>query len=109
MKGLQVPIVPVDSLRRNRGRLLRRRYGEEPWRTGVPRLYALSTADGSIKRSVETGSLGWEIRGSAPIVARNGIIVAGNNDGRPVLRDSGRRSGRDDPGRARRESRRSSR
>ncbi|MCP4549790.1 MAG: T9SS type A sorting domain-containing protein [bacterium] len=48
---------------------------------GDGRLYAINTGDGSIKWSWETGSLGWEMVSSSPIVTPNGVIVIGNNLG----------------------------
>jgi len=48
---------------------------------GDGRLYAIRTADGSVKWSVNTASLGWEDVCSSPIVASNGIIIVGNNSG----------------------------
>ena len=48
---------------------------------GDGRLYAIDTSDGSVKWEVETGSLGWEIRSSSPIVTENDVVVVGNNEG----------------------------
>jgi hypothetical protein len=44
-------------------------------------LFAISTADGSVKWSFQTGSTGWELIGSSPIVTLNGVVIVGNNDG----------------------------
>ncbi len=52
---------------------------------GDGRLYAVNTIDGSIKWSYGTGSLGWEIASSCPIVTPNGVIVIGNNLGDTYL------------------------
>jgi outer membrane protein assembly factor BamB len=58
---------------------------------GDGRLYAIDTADGSVKWSFPTGSRGWEMPSSSPIVTANGVIVVGNNDGGAyyALRDDG--------------------
>ncbi|MGQ9455612.1 MAG: outer membrane protein assembly factor BamB family protein [Armatimonadota bacterium] len=48
---------------------------------GDGRLYAVNTVDGSVKWSYPTGSKGWEITSSCPIVTRNGVIIVGNNNG----------------------------
>ncbi len=48
---------------------------------GDGRLYAINTADGSVKWSYATGSKGWELTGSCPIVTQDGVIIVGNNDG----------------------------
>jgi outer membrane protein assembly factor BamB len=45
------------------------------------RLFAVNTADGSLKWEYVTGSTGAEEACSAPIVTENGVIVVGNNDG----------------------------
>ena len=44
-------------------------------------LYAIRTADGTVKWSYVTGSRGWEMTGSSPIVTQDGTIIVGNNDG----------------------------
>jgi len=67
--------------------------------SGDGALYAINTADGSVKWSYPTQSRGWEIHSSSPTVTRNGVIVVGNNKGNiywaildngssPVLLDS---------------------
>lgn len=43
-------------------------------------LYAINTADGSLKWFFPTGSRGWWDHYSSPIVTENGVIVVGNND-----------------------------
>lgn len=48
---------------------------------GDGRLYAIDTSDGSVKWSYETGSLGWDIESSSPIVTANGVVIVGNNQG----------------------------
>ncbi len=54
-------------------------------------LYAINTADGSVKWSYATASQGWEIQAASPVVTSNGVIVVGNNDGGTyfALRDDG--------------------
>ena len=53
-------------------------------------LYALSTADGSLKWSLPTGSAGWERISSCPMVTPNGILILGNNwDRWLAIRDDG--------------------
>lgn len=42
-------------------------------------LYAVNTADGSLKWSYNTGSEGWEQHSSCPIVTENGVIIVGTN------------------------------
>ncbi len=44
-------------------------------------LYAINTSDGSVKWEFATGSLGWEIGSSSPIVTTNGLVIVGNNLG----------------------------
>lgn len=44
------------------------------------RLYAVNTADGSLKWSFGTASKGWEAISSSPIVTPNGVIFVGNNE-----------------------------
>ena len=44
-------------------------------------LYAVRTADGTVKWSVMTGSAGWFDYYSSPVVTPNGVIIVGNNDG----------------------------
>ncbi|MBU1699514.1 MAG: PQQ-binding-like beta-propeller repeat protein [Candidatus Eisenbacteria bacterium] len=44
-------------------------------------LYAINTSDGSVKWSYATGSTGWEITSSCPIVTSNGVVIVGNNLG----------------------------
>lgn len=48
---------------------------------GDGRLYAINTADGSVKWSYLTGSTGWEMVSSSPIVTSNGVVIVGNNEG----------------------------
>ncbi|MBI9017973.1 MAG: PQQ-binding-like beta-propeller repeat protein [Phycisphaerae bacterium] len=48
---------------------------------GSGQLYAINTDDGSVKWSFATGSRGWEIDSSSPIVTINGVIIVGNNFG----------------------------
>ncbi len=48
---------------------------------GDGRLFAINTSDGSVKWSYVTGSLGWEMTGSSPIVTQDGVIISGNNNG----------------------------
>ena len=48
---------------------------------GDGRLYAIDTANGSVKWSYPTGSLGWEMTGSSPIVTQDGVVIVGNNNG----------------------------
>jgi parallel beta-helix repeat protein len=45
------------------------------------RLYAINTADGSLRWSFATASRGGEGFSSSPIVTRNGVIIVGNNFG----------------------------
>ena len=45
------------------------------------RLYAINTSDGSTKWFYQTGSNGWELWGSSPIVTQDGVIIVGNNAG----------------------------
>ncbi len=54
-------------------------------------LYAVNTANGTVKWTYATGSLGWEVISSSPIVTANGIVVVGNNYGGAyfALRDDG--------------------
>ncbi len=58
---------------------------------GDGQLYAINTADGSVKWSYPTGSTGWEFVASSPIVTANGVIIVGNNDGKTyyAIRDDG--------------------
>lgn len=58
---------------------------------GDGRLYAISTADGSLKWSYETHSKGGEVVSSSPIVTTNGVIIVGNNDNGTyhAIRDDG--------------------
>ncbi|HOQ57245.1 MAG TPA: PQQ-binding-like beta-propeller repeat protein [Verrucomicrobiota bacterium] len=58
---------------------------------GDGRLYAINTADGSVKWSYATGSKGWDSEASSPIVTPNGVLVVGNNEGGTyfALRDDG--------------------
>ena len=44
-------------------------------------LYAINTSDGSLKWSYVTGSQGWEMTSSSPIVTQDGVIIVGNNNG----------------------------
>ena len=48
---------------------------------GDGRLYAVNTADGTVKWSYATSSTGWEMRSSCPIVTSNGVVIVGNNEG----------------------------
>lgn len=66
-------------------------YFQTNGQAGEGRLYAIDTASGGLKWSLETGSTGWEIRSSAPIVTPNGILVVGNNGGGRyfAIRDDG--------------------
>lgn len=48
---------------------------------GDGKLYAINTADGSVKWAAETYSTGWEDHSSCPIVTLNGVVVVGNNGG----------------------------
>jgi outer membrane protein assembly factor BamB len=51
---------------------------------GDGRLYAVNTADGSLKWIYDTHSQGWETWNqfyASPIVTRNGVIIVGNNHG----------------------------
>ncbi len=60
--------------------------------TGEGKLYAINTADGTIKWTLATASEGeGEHDGSVPIVTPNGILVVGNNDGDTyyAVRDDG--------------------
>ncbi len=59
---------------------------------GEGHLYAINTADGSVRWTLATGSLGWEQNSSSsPIVTPNGVIVVGNNDAGTyyAIRDDG--------------------
>ncbi len=58
---------------------------------GDGRLYAVNTGDGTVKWSFATGSRGWEMFSSSPIVTPDGVIVVGNNNGNTyfALRDDG--------------------
>lgn len=58
---------------------------------GDGQLYAINTTDGSLKWSYATGSAGWEMVSSSPIVTSNGVVIVGNNDGDTyyAIRDSG--------------------
>lgn len=57
---------------------------------GTGRLYAVNTADGSLKWSLETNSAGWERPSSCPLVTPNGILIVGNNwDRWFAVRDDG--------------------
>ena len=66
-------------------------YFQTMGQTGDGRLYAINTADGSVKWSYATASQGWEIQASAPIVTPNRVLVVGNNAGGTyfALRDDG--------------------
>jgi len=48
---------------------------------GDGQLYAINTADGSLKWSYATQSFDWVQHSSSPIVTPNGIVVVGNNKG----------------------------
>ena len=48
---------------------------------GDGRLYAINTADGSVKWSYATNSKGWEVHSSSPVVTQNNVIIIGNNEG----------------------------
>ncbi|MBP7146541.1 MAG: hypothetical protein KBD01_03280 [Acidobacteria bacterium] len=54
-------------------------------------LYAINTADGSVKWTYATHSIGWDGNLASPIVTQDGVIVVGNNGGRTfyALRDVG--------------------
>jgi hypothetical protein len=54
-------------------------------------LYAINTADGTVKWTYASNSRGWEMISSSPIVTPNGVIVVGNNQGGAylALRDDG--------------------
>jgi len=52
---------------------------------GEGALYAINTGDGSVKWSHVTGSLGWEMESSSPIVTPNGVVIVGNNRGDAYL------------------------
>ncbi len=58
---------------------------------GDGRLYAINTADGSLKWSFETHSQGADFYASSPIVTRDGVVIVGNNDGDTyfAIRDAG--------------------
>lgn len=45
------------------------------------RLYAVNTSNGSVKWSFPTGSNGWELWASSPVVTPNGVVIVGNNNG----------------------------
>ena len=47
---------------------------------GDGQLYAILTANGSVKWSLNTGSQGGEETASSPIVTPNGLLIVGNND-----------------------------
>lgn len=66
-------------------------YFQSNGHTGEGRLYAINTATGGLKWSLETGSSGWEMASSAPIVTPDGTVVVGNNNGGTyfALRDDG--------------------
>lgn len=57
-------------------------------------LYAVSTSQGALKWRYETGSLGWEMVSSSPIVTANGVVILGNNNAGTyyALRDDGDRA-----------------
>ncbi len=50
-------------------------------REGDGRLYAVNTLDGMVKWSFNTGSRGWEMPSSSPIITQNNILIVGNNEG----------------------------
>ena len=52
---------------------------------GEGTLYAINTSDGSVAWSYMTGSLGWELTSSCPIVTPNGVVIVGNNLGDTYL------------------------
>ena len=56
-------------------------YFETVSQQGDGALYAINTADGSVKWQFATASTGWEFTAAAPIVTPNGVIIVGNNDG----------------------------
>ena len=60
---------------------------------GDGRLYAINTADGTLKWSFATQSTGWDFVASSPIVTRDGVVIVGNNDGDTyfAIRDAGDR------------------
>jgi outer membrane protein assembly factor BamB len=43
-------------------------------------LYAVNTADGTVKWTYPTQSKGWEITSSSPIVTANDVVIIGNNE-----------------------------
>ena len=52
---------------------------------GEGALYAIDTSDGSVKWIYPTGSLGWDMVSSCPIVTPNGVVIVGNNLGDEYL------------------------
>jgi hypothetical protein len=66
-------------------------YFQSASQQGDGALYAVNTADGSLKWSFPTGSTGWEMISAAPMVTPNGVLVIGNNLGGTyyALRDDG--------------------
>ena len=48
---------------------------------GDGRLYAINTANGSVKWSYLTHATGWADHSSCPIVTQNGVVIVGNNYG----------------------------
>lgn len=58
---------------------------------GDGRLYAIDTLEGLVNWHYGTGSSGWEIVSSSPIVTPNGVIVVGTNHGNSflALKDNG--------------------
>jgi outer membrane protein assembly factor BamB len=69
-------------------------YFQSNSQVGEGKLYAINTASGSIKWTLDTGSSGWEMYSAAPIVTPNGVLVIGNNNGGVyyALRDDGDRA-----------------
>jgi outer membrane protein assembly factor BamB len=69
-------------------------YFQSNSQVGEGKLYAIDTASGSIKWTLDTGSSGWEMYSAAPIVTPNGVLVIGNNNGGVyyALRDDGDRA-----------------
>lgn len=58
---------------------------------GDGRLYAVNTATGVLKWSLNTAGRGWEEHTSSPIVTPNGIVIVGNSHGGQywAVRDDG--------------------
>lgn len=56
-------------------------YLQDNSQEGDGALFAIDTASGTVRWSYPTGSLGWEMPSSCPIVTRDSTVVVGNNDG----------------------------